>query len=128
MVSITSLTTKEWETITDMALRIARGLFRLWLVLSLLWIVGVGVVTWGTFPWIPEWAIECERPFDPDTYLPGKPQKEGCSWLEWVKAQPVMEDRDQRAALQSAILLALVPPAFILALGSALVWALRGFR
>ena len=33
-----------------MALRVARGLFRLWLVLSVLWIVGVGVVTWRTFP------------------------------------------------------------------------------
>ncbi len=61
-----------------MAWRIARGLFRLWLVLSVLWI---------GFPWIPEWAIEkCEHPFDPDAYLAGKPQKEGCSWLEWVKA------------------------------------------
>jgi hypothetical protein len=111
-----------------MALRVARGLFRLWLVLSVLWISGVGVVTWRTFPWIPEWAIEkCERPFDPDAYLAGKPQKEGCSWLEWVKAQPVMEDKDQRAALQLAILLALVPPAFVLALGSASIWAFRGF-
>jgi len=30
-----------------MALRVARGLFRLWLVLSVLWIGGVGVVTWA---------------------------------------------------------------------------------
>jgi hypothetical protein len=51
-----------------MVLRVARGLFRLWLVLSVLWIGGVGVVTWR------------------------------------------------------------VPPAFLLALGSALVWAFRGFR
>jgi hypothetical protein len=33
-----------------MALRVARGLFRLWLVLSVLWIIGVAVVTWWTFP------------------------------------------------------------------------------
>ena len=33
-----------------MALRVARGLFRLWLVLSVLWIGGVGVVTWRHFP------------------------------------------------------------------------------
>jgi hypothetical protein len=33
-----------------MALRVARGLFRLWVVLSMLWIGGVGVVTWLTFP------------------------------------------------------------------------------
>jgi hypothetical protein len=56
-----------------MALRVARGLFRLWLVLSVLWIGGVVFVRHG-------------------------------------------------------ILLALVPPAFVLALGSALVWASKGFR
>lgn len=32
-----------------MALRVARGLFRLWLVLSVLWIGGVAVETWWTF-------------------------------------------------------------------------------
>jgi len=31
-----------------MALRVARGLFRLWLVLSVLWIGGVGIGTWRT--------------------------------------------------------------------------------
>jgi hypothetical protein len=56
-----------------MALRVARGLLRLWLVLSVLWIGGVVFVRHG-------------------------------------------------------ILLALVPPAFVLALGSALVWASKGFR
>ena len=39
-----------------MALRVARGLFRLWLVLSVLWIGGVGVATWRDFadkkPWL----------------------------------------------------------------------------
>ena len=39
-----------------MALRVARGLFRLWLVLSVLWIGGVGVVTWRTFPEEP-WGL-----------------------------------------------------------------------
>jgi hypothetical protein len=111
-----------------MALRVARGLFRLWLVLSALWIGGVGFVTGQTFPVMPEWAIECERPFDPDAYLAGKPQPEApCPWLARVKARLVM-DEEQRATIQSAILLALVPPAFMLALGSALVWAIKGFR
>jgi len=36
--------------IPNMALRVARGLFRLWLVLSVLWIGGVGYVTWQTVP------------------------------------------------------------------------------
>jgi len=104
-----------------MALRVARGLLRLWLVLSALWIGGVGVVTWRTFPAIPEWAIVCERP---DT---GRSEDVDCSWLEWVKVE-LIGSKEQRAALQSAILLAFAPPAFVLALGSALFWVARGFR
>ena len=107
-----------------MALRIARGLFRLWLVLSVLWIGGVGVVTWRTFPVlpVPEW-------YTPPCELPANERSDDwdCSWLARVKDQLTM-DKEQRAALQSAILLALVPPAFVLALGSALVWASKGFR
>jgi len=38
-----------WQGL-QMALRVARGLFRLWLVLSALWIGGVGVVTWREYP------------------------------------------------------------------------------
>jgi hypothetical protein len=103
-----------------MALRVARGLFRLWLLLSVLWIGGVGAVTWWTFPVTPEWAIVCERPAT-------EPSEDvGCSWLEWVKAQ--VTDKEQRAAIRFASVLALIPPPLLLALGSALVWAFRGFR
>jgi hypothetical protein len=103
-----------------MALRVARGLFRLWLILSVLWIGGVGVVTWRTFP-------EKELPSICD--LPASERSEDwhCSWLGKLKTSLIM-DKEQRAALQSAILLALPPPAFVLALGSAMVWAFRGFR
>jgi hypothetical protein len=78
-----------------MALRVARGLFRLWLVLSVLWIGGVAVETWWTFPvndWVPapsaggndpkSWgAIPLEEKdgrgiakpaFDPDQWLRGE--------------------------------------------------------
>jgi len=57
-----------------MALRVARGLFRLWLVLSVLWIGGVGYVTWQTFPEEP-WGLHDpiveprSDEFDPDKYL-----------------------------------------------------------
>jgi hypothetical protein len=47
--------------------------------------------------------------------------------LERAKAQLLM-DKEQRAAVQDGVLLALVPPILLLALGSALVWAFRGFR
>ena len=42
-----------------MALRVARGLFRMWLVLSVLWIGGVGYVTWKGFP--DDWVSVCEQ-------------------------------------------------------------------
>src|SRR5262245_42846044 len=100
-----------------MALRVARGLFRLWLVLSVLWIGGVSVVTWWTCPWTPDWAIDCTRPkleFDPDAYLAGKPQPQApCPWPEWVKAQLGMEFPEKRAAVLRGILLAVIPPAFV---------------
>ena len=73
-----------------MALRVARGLFRLWLVLSVLWIGGVGVMTW----------------------LDVTSRSRGLAWADtWF-----------------ASVVAVVPPVLLLALGSALVWAFRGFR
>src|SRR5262245_13036990 len=65
-----------------MALRIARGLFRLWLVLSVLWIGGVGVVTWWTFP-------EHELPSICDLPANERSEEWDCSLLARVKAQLV---------------------------------------
>ena len=111
-----------------MALRVARGLFRLWLILSVLWIGGVGVVTWQHFP-VDLLLTPGRVPsgtFDPDAYLaqyapdfdPSNPSK------------PVrlIKDKERREAIQFAVVLALLPPIFLLAFGSALVWAFRGFR
>jgi hypothetical protein len=53
-----------------MALRVARGLFRLWLVLSVLWIGGLGIVTWQHFP--VDLSVTPGKPsaeFNPDEYL-----------------------------------------------------------
>jgi hypothetical protein len=104
-----------------MALRVVRGLFRLWLVLSVLWIGGVGVVTWRTLP-------ENELPSMCDLPANERPEDFDCSWLQRVKDEVVFMDKKQRAAIQNGILLAFVPLAFVLALGSALAWAFRGFR
>jgi hypothetical protein len=109
-----------------MALRLARGLFRLWLVLTVLWVVGVGVVTWSRPPVYDfDWVLPSElptieeankrlhEPFDPDQYLREK------------------RDEQRRAAIKAiwfASALAFLPPVFVLVLGSALVWAFRGFR
>jgi hypothetical protein len=90
-----------------MALRVGRGLFRLWLVLSVLWIGGVGVVTWCAFLGVP--------------------------FVRWD--DPIVEDRklfgaktEKERLVRIGIVYALVPPVFVLGLGSGLVWAVRGFR
>jgi hypothetical protein len=66
-------------------MRVTRGLFRLWLVLSVVWIGGAFVVM----------AYKTRE------------------LLEWLLASSVV---------------GIVPPLLVLALGSALVWAFRGFR
>jgi hypothetical protein len=86
-----------------MALRVARGLFRLWLILSVLWIGGVSVVTWLTVP-------------------------EVATWLTFDNSIGMFDDLIAKAAIQRGVKIALIPPVLVLALGSALVWAFRGFR
>jgi len=111
-----------------MAWRVARGLFRLWLVLSVLWIGGVGVVTWRTFP-VNDWIIVHEVT-DPELLkqLEAAPRMPMPEFDPSKPHKTVVTDRELRAIIQWGIALALVPPAFVLALGSALVWAFRGFR
>jgi hypothetical protein len=82
-----------------MALRVARGLFRLWLVLSVLWIGGVVLAKWSTLI--------------------------SADWGEILNVAPWEEVPPW---IFSAALLAFVPPALLLAFGSALAWAFRGFR
>jgi hypothetical protein len=108
-----------------MALRVARGLFRVWLVLSVLWVVGVGVMTWQTFP--PSLGVPRQNP-PPPGYVIDQPRV-GLETIDDANAALAIQSRiQQRTALWFAGLLALLPPVFVLALGSALVWAFRGFR
>jgi hypothetical protein len=115
-----------------MALRVARGLFRLWLVLSVLWIGGVDVVTWWTFP-VDDWVVVSEKnPPPPGSVIDPKPDPKELPSIADLNAELMRRqvdlDKERRAAIQFAVVLALVPPAFALAFGSALIWAIRGFR
>jgi hypothetical protein len=118
-----------------MTLRVARGLFRLWVVLSVLWIAGLAIETWRTFP-VDDWInpstgtkrlltdeeVGLGRNPPPPGFVIDKPP------FDPSKAYQVVLDKERRSAIQSAILLAFAPPALMLAFGSALVWAFRGFR
>jgi hypothetical protein len=105
-----------------MALRIARGLFRLWLVSSVLWVCIVGGLTWWR---LPTQEVIIWDPFDPPKGSGFDPDK----WLrEKDKEEAERVAQERRTALTFAGGLAFAPPAFLLVLGWALVWAVRGFR
>jgi hypothetical protein len=160
-----------------MALRVARGFFRLWIIFSVLWIGGVAVSAWWTLPrdqqidpnplgdLIPPAANRSDDSFHPDQFLayyackddgnnddqcaammkgPNKyltyqrclyhGHDDQCAAI--LKAPIfypfqtywIVRDSERRTAVRSAALLALLPPFLLLAFGSALIWAFRGFR
>jgi hypothetical protein len=111
--------------------RIARGLFRLWLVLSIAWIVGVGGVTWS---WKP--PFDPSQPFevvssskrvlsDAEFQALGAPESPKFNPQEFA-AFKLSAQRWE--TIQTAAEVALIPPTLLLILGSALGWAIRGFR
>jgi hypothetical protein len=120
-------------------MRIARGLFRIWLVLSVLWVGAVGIVAW---PWLPpEYnpSAKFAPPFGPDAYLSSPPagQEKSFDPDQYLRSEPskpyeVVTEPPKTAprweATQKAAMEAFIPPTFVLVLGSALGWALRGFR
>jgi hypothetical protein len=85
-------------------MRFARGFLRLWLVLSVLWIVAIGTVAVSSLP-----------PPDP-------PRGAIISDLQLELLG------SRKIAIQTAIKIAIIPPVLVLVFGSALGWAIRGFR
>jgi hypothetical protein len=122
-------------------MRIARGLFRLWLVASALWIGGVGTITW---PWgwqgapvdleaqsaaaqvsrfadaHPQSEIEVKTPDGIIHLFPAGTARDAIdralrNYWRWHETKIAAE-------------IALIPPVLLLALGSVLGWAFQGFR
>jgi hypothetical protein len=120
---------------TKMALKFARGLFRLWLVFSVLWVGGVAITTWRTLP-ADVWMVgspdgEPRQLSDAEVMAlpqPTPPRPEIVDPFDPTKPYQVIKEKERQTAIQSAVLFAALPPAFILAFGSALSWAFRGFR
>ena len=131
-----------------MAIRIARGLFRLWIVLSVLWIGCVGAITWGQYVYYePLFKASGDHSSLTSTFViceKAKTDKECFNFLAAAGKNPfdaydlkwgdtgLPGDADVKfggiAWEQLPVALALVPPAFVLVIGSAFVWAFRGFR
>jgi hypothetical protein len=118
-----------------MALRIARGLFRLWLVSSVLWIAAVTAVT----------AVTLQGLADPEEFCAPKPalgEFSQCAFDAWKarNGQPIdgpwadyKSAEYKRTALVKESLkqgaeLAFVPPVLVLVIGAMLAWAIKGFK
>jgi hypothetical protein len=117
-----------------MALRLGRGLFRLWLVLSVLWIGGVAATAWWTLP-----VDLCATPpgglhhCDANDIVRAGPnlefvKKEAKPEFDPSKPYRIPFDDLRQTAIRFGAAAAVLPPIFVLTLGSALVWAFRGFR
>jgi hypothetical protein len=96
-----------------MALRIRRGLSRLWIALSVLWIGGVGVVTWRSLPT----KYELTKAFVP-VQPSGEPTFDPHEFALFKRTE----------VIKSGAEIALIPPALVLVIGLASVWVVRGFR
>jgi hypothetical protein len=90
-----------------MALRVARGLFRIWVVASIVWLVGWLWYVWATCKTDNERLLYCYTSFFDDWMQRG-------DFTFWYYAK--------------LIATGMVVPIVVLALGSALVWAFKGFR
>ena len=109
-----------------MALQIGRGFFRLWIVLSVLWVCTVGAVTWSKFP------IEGESIADIGATKAPVQTRTNMTFSEMQalvrKETSQVAARERWEIVQAAVKSAIVPPIFILVLGLSLGWAMKGFR
>jgi hypothetical protein len=105
---------KKWTTGTGGGMRIRRGFFRLWLVLSVIWIAGGAWLLWDdlTGKLRPE-ELAAQATFNP-------PIPEG-----YILAL-ILENVHERC--RRALQLVLLPPLGLLALGGAGFWIVRGFQ
>jgi hypothetical protein len=102
-------------------LRVARGLLRLWLVLSVFWVGGIGGVAWLKFPpAVPQ--FDPTKPYEVVPNYPLSDAEVGLPDAPWVKKT------ERWDAIKTGAEMALIPPLLILLVGSALGWAIRGFK
>ena len=124
-------------------MQIARGLFWLWLVLSALWVVGVAFVVGQSFGFIDRIETLATSSWNPSNPSATRCSDNaankftemlmtGCLYPpspeEYLAAKAAVQRKaaeDRRSLFWRANFLAFLPPAFLLALGSALVWVIR---
>jgi cytoskeletal protein RodZ len=136
--------------VNQMVLRISRGLFRLWLVLSSFWVAAVAAHTWEAIPTTLEPTSssvadtdsgrsrkDAELPSGSATLPSHSASRRDDDWSDVSK--PLLSDAEvgvsaaiPAASLRDTMLdaaqIAFFPPIMVLAIGSALGWAFKGFR
>jgi hypothetical protein len=102
-----------------------RGFWRLWLVLSLLWIVAVGVYAWKEEPWVMSSRMR--------TCMDAK-EAQGANLLSCFEYTEIARLRqgpvgsaDIAAAAKEYAAFALIPPLVVLGLGLLGAWVASGF-
>jgi hypothetical protein len=119
-------------------MRVAAGLFRLWVVLSLLWLAAAGAYTIISYQDAPRHDLINGRPAFADLI----PAYEQC-WSRWRTSESEGEDWvrvedlpqvaecervvDRWQIVRDGLLIALSIPIVVLIVGWGFVWAARGF-
>jgi hypothetical protein len=128
-----------------MALRVAHGLFRLWLLLTVVWVAWVGLLLWNARPEPPprecKGAVdisECmdrllqagNNPFGRNfnCYDGSTPERGLPSCRTYFATIYEEVSAQRRTHLIFAAWAVLLPPALVFLVGAALIWAFRGFR
>ena len=104
-----------------------RGLFRLWLVLSVCWIVAVGAFTWATLPEVPSRPPAKEEKSDIVQGESGPEFKFDPEAFEAFK-RSAERSAERTERIKSAAVLAFAPPSIVIVLGVAFAWAIKGFH
>ena len=98
---------------------LTRGLLRLWVALSVLWIVAVVVVTWQA---LPIGGLLSDQEVGVDL---GKPVPWSAVRVFFSKE---FDSYEAKLTMKRGALIALILPLLALPIGAAFVWVVRGFR
>jgi hypothetical protein len=110
-------------------MRIARGLFLLWLVVSVVWIAGVGTSTWLSYA-VPQRVADETASQSTGKFIEVRTPDGMIHQFTADTASDVV-DRTMRNywlwhEAENAAKVGLIPP--VLVIGSALGWTLKGFK